>query len=132
MATLEKFEDFEVWKTGRVITKEIYFFTSKGDFVKDFALKDQIRDAAISITSNIAEGHERDGSKERIQFLSYAKGSCGEVRSQLHIALDCGYISKIEFDRAHDLLMSESRMLGSLMKYLRNSSYKGEKYKKAI
>jgi four helix bundle protein len=96
MATIRQFEDILSWQKARDLTREIYTATRKDEFSKDFALKDQIRRAAISITSNIAEGFERDGSREFVQFLSHAKGSCGEVRSQLYLALDAGYLKEDE------------------------------------
>jgi four helix bundle protein len=128
MAKGKQFEDFEVWMKGRKITNEVYNLIRKKEFSGDFELVRQIKDACISITSNIAEGHERDGDKELIQFLSYAKGSAGEVRSQLYVALDQGYISKEEFDKTFNLLIEESRMLKGFMKYLCGSGYRGKKY----
>jgi len=88
MARIERFEDIEAWKKGRDLRKVIYKCSRTGEFARDFALRDQIRRAAQSVTSNIAEGFERGGNREFIQFLSDAKGSCGEVRDQLYTALD--------------------------------------------
>ncbi len=93
MAKIEKFEDILAWQKARELTQLVYRASRKGEFAKDFALRDQIRRAVISITSNIAEGFERGGTKEFVQFLGHAKGSCGEVRSQLYIALDEAYLS---------------------------------------
>jgi four helix bundle protein len=90
MANISKFEEIEAWCKARLLTKEIYAATSQGEFAHDFALRDQIRRASVSIMSNIAEGFERGGNKEFRQFLFMAKGSAGEVRSQLYIALDIG------------------------------------------
>jgi four helix bundle protein len=95
---IRKFEDIEAWRVARCLTKEIYTITSRGEFSKDFGLREQIRRASVSIMSNIAEGFERDGNKEFKQFLSTAKGSAGEVKSQLYIALDVGFISDEEFN----------------------------------
>ena len=83
MVKITKFEDIESWKKARRLTKEIYQTTATGGFVRDFGLKDQIRRASVSVLSNIAEGFERGGDKEFLQFLAIAKGSCGEVRAQL-------------------------------------------------
>src|ERR1700687_534406 len=97
MATFKKFEDITAWQKARELTREIYTVTSQGTFSKDFGLKDQIRRASVSIMSNIAEGFERSGTGEFIQFLATAKGSSGEVRSQLYVALDQGYITDAAF-----------------------------------
>ena len=84
MSTIQKFEDLEAWKIAREVTRDIYKLSSKGEFIKDFGLRDQIRRSAVSIMSNIAEGFERDGDKEFVQFLSIAKGSAGEGRSHIY------------------------------------------------
>lgn len=128
MGSIDMFEDLEIWKKARVIMNKIYDYSGTGIFSRDFALKDQIRRACISTMSNISEGHERDGDKERVAFLSYAKGSAGEVRSRIYIALDRKYISKEDFDVLHKLLIEESRMINGLMYYLKKSDYKGRKY----
>jgi len=91
--TFKKFEDIDSWKKGRELAREIYAATNKGAFARDFGLRDQMRRAAVSIVSNIAEGFERDRKTEFIRFLLIAKGSAGELRSQLYIALDQEYIS---------------------------------------
>ena len=128
MATIRRFEEIESWHKARELVNEIYRATRQGDFSKDFGLKDQIRRAAVSIMSNIAEGFERDGKREFSQFLSIAKGSAGEVRSQLYIALDSGYMSNIEFDALVDLTESTARLISGLMAYLKKSDIKGRKY----
>ena len=91
MAKIKKFEDIESWKRARILTKQIYEITSMGKFGRDFGLEDQIRRAAVSVLSNIAEGFERGGDQEFLQFLAVAKGSCGELRAQLYVALDQEY-----------------------------------------
>ncbi len=91
---VKNFEDLEVWKDARSLTREIYELTTDPKFSKDFGLRDQIRRAAVSIMSNIAEGFERGGNQEFIQFLYVAKASCGEVRSQLYVALDQSYATQ--------------------------------------
>lgn len=91
---IEKFEDIKAWQIARELVREIYRITNKDEFAKDFGLKDQIRRAAVSIMSNISEGFERGSDKEFNQFLNYARGSSAEVKSQLYIASDLGYILK--------------------------------------
>lgn len=91
--TVENFEDLNVWKQARQLTQETYRLTRTERFLKDFGLRDQMQRAAVSIMSNIAEGFERGGNQEFVQFLYVAKASCGEVRSQLYVALDQGYVS---------------------------------------
>ena len=98
MATIERFEDIEAWKQARQMTRVVYELTRNGEFSRDFALKDQIRRACISVKSNIAEGFERGNTKEFLHFLGIAKGSIGEVRSQLYIARDAEIIDQTEYD----------------------------------
>ncbi len=126
--TFDRFEDINAWKKGRELVNEIYRITSKGAFDRDFALKDQMRRAGISLISNIAEGYERDGNKEFIQFLSIAKGSAGEVRSQLYMALDLQYIKEDEFERIKNLAGETGKMISGLIKYLKGSKIKGRKF----
>lgn len=129
MATIDKFEDIEAWQLAREMTKAIYAISNDGPFARDFGLRDQIRRASVSIMSNIAEGFERGGDKEFFQFVSLAKGSSGEVRAQLYVALDAGYIDQQTFSRLSDMATQINRMLAGLMKYLRSSELKGSKYK---
>jgi len=88
MSKIKRFEAIDCWKKARDLTKSIYSISLGATFSKDFALRDQLRRSSISILSNIAEGFERDGNKEFVQFFSIAKGSCGEARAQLYVALD--------------------------------------------
>jgi len=129
MAKFERFEDIEAWQKARELTKRIYALTNSNKFSRDYGLRDQIRRAAVSIMSNIAEGFERGGDKEFFQFVSFAKGSSGEVRSHLYVALDAGYFNNETFSSLSDTTVQISRMLAGLMKYLRGSGYKGSKYK---
>ena len=126
---IQRFEDLPVWKLSRQLTAGIYKITKVGDFNRDFALRDQIRKASISIVSNIAEGFERDGDREFLQLLSVAKGSCGEVRAQLSLALDQQYISNSEFKELATEASEISRQLSGLMRYLRQSQLSGRKYR---
>ncbi|MBL7032085.1 MAG: four helix bundle protein [Nitrospira sp.] len=125
----KNFENLEVWKLARELTRRIYELTNKRMFSKDFALKDQIRRAAVSVLSNISEGYERDGNKELIQFLSIAKGSSGEVRAQLYIAMDQDYIEKAPCEKLIDSFKKLSIMISNFIEYLKKSPYKGQKYK---
>jgi four helix bundle protein len=126
---IKKFEELESWKKARQLTNTIYEATATGSFTRDFGLKDQIRRASISILSNIAEGFERGGDKEFSQFLAVAKGSCGEVRAQLYIAFDQGYLSKDLFERLFNAANEIGRLISGLMKYLSMSELKGSKYR---
>ena len=129
MAKINKFEDLECWKRARRFTIEIYKVTGIGKFARDFALRDQIRRAAISILSNVAEGFERGGDNEFLQFLSVAKGSSGEARSQLYVALDQSYVSQNQFESLSKSVTEVSQLISGLMKYLRQSSLRGSKYR---
>ena len=120
MATFTRFEDIEAWQTGRELTKQIYSVSRGHTFSRDFALRDQNRRAAISITSNIAEGFERQTTREFIRFFFIAKGSSGEVRSQLYCALDEGYLTPQSFDELFDMASSTSRQLAGLISYLKS------------
>lgn len=122
MATIEQFEDIEAWQKGRQLTRAIYRVSRQDAFARDFALRDQIRRASISITSNIAEGFERSNNNEFLRFLSYAKGSAGEVRSQLYVALDERYITQQQFEELVALTTSTINQIGGLIAYLRRTS----------
>src|SRR2546430_15190803 len=98
MNKIEKFEDIIAWQRARVLTKEIYASAKVGPFARDFGLRDQIQRASVSTMSNIAEGFERGGDREFVQFLSNSKGSCGEVKSQLYVALDQAYVTQTIFE----------------------------------
>ena len=130
MAKIERFEDIEAWKRSRALTKKVYDCTKQRGFEKDFGLKDQIRRASVSTMSNIAEGFERGGNKEFLQFLATAKGSSGEVRSQLYVALDQGYITQQQFNDMYKDAEAISKMVGGFMGYLQKSTLRGSKYVK--
>jgi len=127
MAKIERFEDMEIWQQARSITKMIYSYSKQGAFGHDFGLRDQIKRAAVSIMSNIAEGFERGTNKEFIQFLYIAKGSAGEVRSQLYVAFDLGYIDKNTFGTIHADLLSLSKQISGFIQYLQSSPMRGGK-----
>ena len=129
MATIKRFEDLDVWKLAREFAKTIYTITSNERFKQDYRFCAQIRASAGSIMDNIAEGFERDGRKEFMQFLSIAKGSCGECRSQLYRAFDVCYIDKESFDTCFRQAESISKLVSNLIKYLKDSEQKGIKYK---
>jgi four helix bundle protein len=129
MASIQRFEEIEAWRKDRELTWRIYQTTSKVGFSHDFTLKDQIKCAAISITSNIAEGFERGGNREFIQFLATAKGSASELKSQLYTASDAGYIDKKEFDELYKLAHSIVLLISGFMKYLQQSELRGRKFK---
>ncbi len=115
---ITKFEDLNIWRDALALTKEIYDITSAPAFAKDFVLKDQLRRAIISISSNIVEGFEKNNNNEFIRFLKIAKGSAGEARNQLHIALVVGYISKPEFAELTERLEKLSNQIGAFISYL--------------
>ena len=129
MANIEKFEDIKSWQLARELCKFIHSYTLKDLFSKDYRLVGQIKGSSGSIMDNIAEGFERNGRKEFIQFLSIAKGSSGELRSQLYRAIDNEYITNEEFDRAFKLCEEVSKLISGFMVYLNQSEIKGSKYK---
>jgi four helix bundle protein len=129
MAKIKKFEDIESWKQARTLTSEIYKITSSGRFDRDFGLKDEIRRASVSILSNIAEGFERGGDQEFLQFLAVAKGSCGEARAQLYVALDQSYLSQEQFEKLSNAATQISQLISGFIKYLRESTLRGNKYR---
>jgi four helix bundle protein len=129
MARIKQFKDIEAWQKARELTRAIYAETALGKLSRDFGLRDQMRRAAVSILCNVAEGFERGGDKEFVQFIAIAKGSSAEVRAQLYVALDQGYIDQETFDRLSASAIQINRMLSGLMKYLRTSDYKGSKFK---
>jgi four helix bundle protein len=122
MATVERFEELEVWQAARDVVNAVYKASSDGAFARDYALRDQVRRAAISIPSNIAEGFSRHSNKEFIQFLFISKGSAAEVQSQLYTALDQDYISRDAFDKMYQEIEVVAKQLSRLITYLKRSS----------
>jgi four helix bundle protein len=131
MAAIIRFEDLEAWQLSRELARRIYQVSSRGELSRDPALRNQIRRAAVSVLSNIAEGFERDGNKEFHQFLSIAKGSLGEVRAQLYVALDAGLLAPEEFRELNQLATQIGKVIHGLMRYLNRSDLKGAKFKEA-
>ncbi len=129
MATFDKFEEINASEKARELTKAIYTVTNQGQFNKDISLREQIRRASVSVMANIAEGFDRGGKKEFIQFLSIAKGSLGEVKSHLYVALDMTYIDQTTFDALYKLSDNINCMVFRLMSYLQKTDIKGLKYK---
>ena len=118
MAKVDRFEDLDAWKLARVLTGKVYRLSRDGDFARDFGFRDQICRASVSIVSNIAEGFERNSNRAFQQFLSIAKGSAGEVRAQLYVALDLGYIKQDQFDDMMQSVSRISKMLAKLISYI--------------
>ncbi|MDO9254697.1 MAG: four helix bundle protein [Bacteroidales bacterium] len=125
---IDRFEDMEIWKDARELCKYVFALTLKEPFTKDFKLRDQIRSSSGSIMDNIAEGFERGGNKEFIQFLYISKGSCGETRSQSYRAFDQRYIDQQELDLLITQTLAQSTKTANLIKYLKNSDLKGAKF----
>jgi len=125
---VERFEDLEIWKEARELCKYISKLTEDQPFSKDYKLRDQIRSSSGSIMDNIAEGFERGGNKEFIQFLFIAKGSCGECRSQSYRAFDNLYIEEETLNELLKQTIQISSKISSLITYLKNSDMKGPKY----
>ncbi|MBQ3809309.1 MAG: four helix bundle protein [Kiritimatiellae bacterium] len=124
MATAERFEDLQVWQGARALVSKIYAVTRTGEFAKDFGLRDQIRRAAVSVMSNVAEGFDRRTDNFFQHFLAIAKGSAGEVRSQLYVALDQNYITEAQFNDCSRAVVRVGKMLTNLIQYLRTSDSK--------
>lgn len=129
MSTCKTFRDFEVYQKARALALAVYHMTSEGSFSKDWTLKDQMLRASASIKDNLAEGFERDGTREFIQFIGYAKGSAGEVRSQLDSALDRGHITVQDFQKLDAEAETIGKMLKGLTEYLKRAGHSGLKFK---
>ncbi len=133
MSTIKRFEDLEIWQLARINCKQINgLIKNSKDFQKDFTLTDQIKRSSGSVMDNIAEGFERGGNKEFIQFLSIAKGSAGESRSQVYRAFDNEYITESELKDIRNRLIQLSTKISNMIMYLNQSEYKGPKYKTRV
>jgi four helix bundle protein len=129
MSTIREFEQIEAWVKSRLIVNQVYEITRTKFFCTDYSLKDQMKRAAVSIMSNIAEGFERDNNKEFIYFLSISKGSCGEVRSLAYVAPDQNYIDIKLFVELSKCLQELAKLISGLINYLKSSEIRGLRYK---
>lgn len=114
MAKVERFEDLAAWKKARSLTRSVYQVTKSGAFAKDFGLAGQMQRAAVSIMSNVAEGFERGSLAEFHQFLLIAKASCAELRSQIYVAFDVGYLDQSEYNEILANAEEVARIIGGL------------------
>jgi four helix bundle protein len=120
---IERFEDIKAWQRARELTREVYAVSAKGNFARDFGLRDQIRKAAGSVMHNIAEGFDAGSDSEFVRFLKYARRSATEVQSQLYVAANQSYISQKQFDRIYDLAGQCKKLINGFIKYLRHNSH---------
>ncbi len=127
MATIQRFEDLLCWQKSRILTREVYVALKD---CRDYGFKDQIQRAVVSILSNIAEGFERGTQAEFINFLYIAKGSAGEVRAQLYVALDVGYLNIEKFKYLNSLVVECSRLLQSFADSVKGSGWRGQQFKR--
>ncbi len=123
MGTITRFEEIEAWQTARLLAREVYLASGTGVFAKDYGLRDQMRRAAVSVLSNIAEGYESRTQALFIDYLGRAKGSAGEVRAQLYVALDAGYLDADQFARVTELADKASRQIARFIRYLTTHSH---------
>ncbi|MBN8787640.1 MAG: four helix bundle protein [Terrimonas sp.] len=129
MPTILKFEELEIWKQSRMLSLKIFQITQKEVFSREYKFKEQIKSSAGSVMDNIAEGFDRSSRLEFLNFLGIAKGSCGEVRSQLYRAFDQQYISEKEFDETVSQYEQFSTKIAAFMNYLNKSPIKGQKFR---
>lgn len=132
MATIQKFEDLEIWQLARVLSKDIFLLTKTGNLCKDFSLKDQMNRSSGSIMDNIAEGYGRGSRLEFIQFLSFSTGSADELKSQLYRCLDYEYITKEKFNELYEKANAVYKKTNGFIKYLNSTVVKGTKFKERI
>ena len=131
MPTIQTFKDIRAWEKSIALAKQIYITSGMAPFCKDKPLQEQIRKAALSIASNIAEGFEREGNREFIQFLAISKGSAAEVQTQIKIAYEIGYISEDDFEYLDELCGEVIGLIAGFMKYLRSSGIEGQKFNRS-
>ena len=128
MATITKFEDLEIWQEARKLAKEVFILSKETDLKTDFRFKEQIKASSGSVMDNIAKGFERDGNLEFRQFLSVAKGSAGETRSQIYRLYDCEYISEEQFKDLKNKYENLSGKIKNFITYLNKKDFKGNKF----
>lgn len=129
MATIERFEDLDIWKEARLLSTEIILLSKNTELKTDYKLRNQIKGSSGSVMDNIAEGFERDGNLEFRQFLSIAKGSAGECRSQLYRVFDSEYISEEELNSLVNRYLQLNKRIASFIIYLNKNEFKGNKFK---
>ncbi|HEY8695938.1 MAG TPA: four helix bundle protein [Chloroflexota bacterium] len=129
MSTITRFEDIQAWQATNHLQQFVDDIIRSPQFARDLKLRDQMRAAAVSAMSNIAEGFERGGNREFQQFLSQAKGSVGEIRAQLYAARNSNYISDEQFERTSKVALDAERLIGGFMRYLRSTEIRGPKFK---
>jgi len=132
MSTLTRFEDIESWRKARELANAVYALTRQSQFAKDFCLRDQIRRSSISVMANIAEGFEREGNREFINFLTTAKASHAETKSHLYLALDQHYITTDEFAKMDSLIKDTARLIGGFIRYLQQAEVSGRKFQRSV
>jgi len=129
MSTINKFEELQIWKEARELSLKVFHLTNTIHYEKDYRFKAQIRAAAGSVMDNIAEGFERSGKLELVNFLSFAKGFCGEVKSQLYRAKDQAYIPDADFEELYSRYDRLAANIAGFISYLNKSVFKGQKFK---
>jgi len=132
MATIKEFEDLEIWQLSRILCNDIFKLASNSELSSDYKLFNQLNGSSGSIMDNIAEGYERNGNKEFIHYLSIAKSSYGETRSQLYRVLDRNYCSEAEFELIKNQTLVISKKIAAFITYLKRSDFKRSKFNQEL